>query len=495
MQLHTDELREALDGLDFRAVVGFSCMRSWSSALYSSNLITEAFDGGVGWGTGMQQVSLIALVASFIVAPLALRRDAGNGHRRPIAVSLALAELGAAIVILPQLLAWNMPAAVNVGAVICGMATAVQVILWCRALGDRSTPAIAATVVGVCLFAPILALAVRSCSGTGTMLLLALYPAVSSICLASSGIGGVTWPHGGETCDPGRHPTRGQVALYCMFFLMFGTILGTIRGLLMVGNTDPSGPVATSVAISAVAAAVLLLFGTMRARRLVTALYIAIAGFVLVAEASAFIPALSSLRFTGNLVLAAGYILVFSIVTSVSTLDEKMWARAIGWSLASNYLGYALGEFVLRFVTTQPGVGEAERVALPLFFTLFLIVVAQYIAQHLPGLDVLACRPRRPAVSNEEGSPCGDGEKDRPYDRGVKAVSAQYSLTEREATLLWYLGKGYSSKAIQDKLCISASTVSTHSGNIYRKLGVHGKEDAARVIRSAWKGQGGEEER
>ena len=65
----------------------------------------------------------------------------------------------------------------------------------------------------------------------------------------------------------------------------------------------------------------------------------------------------------------------------------------------------------------------------------------------------------------------------------------KYSLTSREKELLVYLLKGKSNKEISDLVCVSTETVKTHLQNIYRKLGVKNRMEAAILLFS----KGGEE--
>ena len=52
-------------------------------------------------------------------------------------------------------------------------------------------------------------------------------------------------------------------------------------------------------------------------------------------------------------------------------------------------------------------------------------------------------------------------------------------LTEREAELLSYLTKGYANKEIADRMAITVPTVRTHLRNIYEKLHVRSRTEAA----------------
>jgi LuxR family maltose regulon positive regulatory protein len=58
-------------------------------------------------------------------------------------------------------------------------------------------------------------------------------------------------------------------------------------------------------------------------------------------------------------------------------------------------------------------------------------------------------------------------------------LSTAASVTAREQDVLYLLGEGQSNREIAMGLCISESTVKTHLGNIYSKLGVNNRVQAA----------------
>ena len=62
--------------------------------------------------------------------------------------------------------------------------------------------------------------------------------------------------------------------------------------------------------------------------------------------------------------------------------------------------------------------------------------------------------------------------KQRFQDR-CRAVIERYGLTEREGEIMIMFAKGRNLPYVQEELCLSKSTVSTHRQHIYQKLGVH----------------------
>ena len=59
----------------------------------------------------------------------------------------------------------------------------------------------------------------------------------------------------------------------------------------------------------------------------------------------------------------------------------------------------------------------------------------------------------------------------------VLSIAKENGLSERETEVFELLARGYGSYAIQEKLSISQSTVSTHTQRIYRKTGLHSRQD------------------
>ena len=59
----------------------------------------------------------------------------------------------------------------------------------------------------------------------------------------------------------------------------------------------------------------------------------------------------------------------------------------------------------------------------------------------------------------------------------LEAVEGRFNLTVREAEVFVLLAKGHGSGFIAQVLCISQSTAKSHAYSIYRKLGIHSREE------------------
>lgn len=73
-------------------------------------------------------------------------------------------------------------------------------------------------------------------------------------------------------------------------------------------------------------------------------------------------------------------------------------------------------------------------------------------------------------------------DKRRRFTDKCLAVAARCGLSERETEIMTLFAKGRNLAYIQDQLCLSKSTVSTHRQHIYQKLGVHSSQEMIDLI-------------
>ena len=121
---------------------------------------------------------------------------------------------------------------------------------------------------------------------------------------------------------------------------------------------------------------------------------------------------------------------------------------------------------------------DSHGVILGLVTALFLIIAVISFGYSLILL----------AQSKEPDEPCEPVEVSDLYTQGnveeiSRIVSKEYLLTPRESEVLLELTYGHSSSYIAHVLYISDNTVRTHMKNIYKKLGVHSREELIEVMR------------
>ncbi len=73
---------------------------------------------------------------------------------------------------------------------------------------------------------------------------------------------------------------------------------------------------------------------------------------------------------------------------------------------------------------------------------------------------------------------------ERPVDRQgyCRSLGAESGLTDREIDILCLLSQGYSGAKVCEELNISRGTLNTHSTSIYRKLGIHSKQELIDLV-------------
>lgn len=66
--------------------------------------------------------------------------------------------------------------------------------------------------------------------------------------------------------------------------------------------------------------------------------------------------------------------------------------------------------------------------------------------------------------------------------RVVELIAERYSLTSREEEIASYVVRGYTYSQMAAALFISADTVRSHSKNLYRKMGIHKKQELIKIV-------------
>ena len=68
-------------------------------------------------------------------------------------------------------------------------------------------------------------------------------------------------------------------------------------------------------------------------------------------------------------------------------------------------------------------------------------------------------------------------------DDGVCVVAERYGLTKREAEVVTLFLQGRSMSYIAEKMFVSENTIKTHVQHVYRKCGVHSKQELIDLVR------------
>ena len=117
-------------------------------------------------------------------------------------------------------------------------------------------------------------------------------------------------------------------------------------------------------------------------------------------------------------------------------------------------------------------------------FSTLAVVALLCVAMFVMGDDELQVQ------RHDEGSAgaLGEGRGDEgvgSFERRCHAVCQRYGLSPRESEVLFYLAKGHSLPYIRNELFISKGTIDTHARHIYKKCGVHSREELIDLVDTA----------
>ncbi len=207
--------------------------------------------------------------------------------------------------------------------------------------------------------------------------------------------------------------------------------------------------------------------------------------------------------------LVAPFAVPFSFAACYGLFGAGFWCfRAIAWVFCFSVIEKT-GLSPVRVVATMDGafafsvtasgqvnlwlteailVGQAEVVTVSLVSVFLLMAISMFV---LNGRQI-----QRILASNGANSPSGDKFDDKtsfevvssdianPITRKIAKTAEKFNLSPREAEVAELLAQGRSLPFVQEKLCISAGTAQTHARHIYRKMGVHSRQEFIDAIQN-----------
>lgn len=163
-----------------------------------------------------------------------------------------------------------------------------------------------------------------------------------------------------------------------------------------------------------------------------------------------------------------------SLVEAFTLLLYVVFARTMSLPYAAVYTVGAGSRSIGSFI------GSLIGLALTLFassLTNTVLIVALICAAQLitamgimfsfvpPGKNAVKAPKRKSSISQR-----------------CKALAEAYCLTEREVEVMILLAKGYSISGIQEELVIAKGTATTHAHHIYKKLGIHSRQELLDLV-------------
>lgn len=158
---------------------------------------------------------------------------------------------------------------------------------------------------------------------------------------------------------------------------------------------------------------------------------------------------------------------------------------------------------VVLFLLPEAVAATLSRVALPALYASRELTFAGYVGPLSLGLAALfiACimvylvaeLMRRPiqdsdpfAAVTAAARPSATPELRDPLEAHLRDVSDRYALSARESTVALLVARGYTAERIAAKEGLSINTVRTHTKNLYRKLGIHSRQELIDLAERGW---------
>ena len=310
----------------------------------------------------------------------------------------------------------------------------------------------------------------------------AISPVLSALCFWFAG---APMPDKSEGCVADRFEPaflRGRMAAVVALL-----VVATLAKSFFDSGVGPVGEqgrmVKHIVGIVEVAGVMLLSFASTDARHFtVSVLYLLVFSLVLgigiVASCS------GSLLFTGVAtvvsarVLAESTALVFCAIycaqTHASSIAVCSLALLIPEMLAC-FVGYGATSLLPAFGINPTSLLVPVSVVLIMVVSLSVCGVSfKRELRYLEARDDSALRTSACAGGSAGGCAASEG--------ALEALAVQFSLTPREIDVARHLYEGHSAKRISQVECLSINTVQTHSRTLYRKLGIHSRQELDELI-------------
>lgn len=452
-----------------RDALGYAFLRAWSASLFSSSVLFAAFTDWLGWGSTVHALSIAALVVSYFLIAFGtrlLRLPSISTMRRAAFIAM---EMGT-ILILVDLVAVLGPSALSaVGAVLTGIGSCIFALAWSSQFAQLPDDTALGAALGSYLLGAIFALALAACSPVALALLTALAPLASLVCFRSPDEAS-QMSHEQPAFFPVTQKHIGGLALFVTLFSIAIGAAGAFNAL--IATTYDSLSVLVILALCAVAVGWTLLGARTDDGFVLGFSTLTLAVFFLLLPFLGIGAPIAILGIGGQ-IFGRLAVWVYLIYACQRVEEQHLFILALG--LGAHYAGLILGENYAGYLFSAQENLDASLLSIFSLASMFILVVS-FLARG-------SALKRTSSSADTEDSKSG-GLNNQDLRAKTHQAALQFGLTEREEELLYFLTRGFSSKSIQETLFISASTVSSHSSSIYRKMDVHSKEEAGAVVRS-----------
>lgn len=461
-------LGDSLSMLFSRETMGLAFLRAWSTTFFSEALMFGGSNTDVsGWGTTVHQISLYMLVATFFAVGFLCKMDFPGVRRRPYGVvSLAAILLGSALVLAAVFMMEEPQLMLVVGAVLTGIGSAMMTVAWGYVYSKMDLRPLFVASVGSTFLAALIVLAFHSCTALTFVVLAILAPVASALCLAQS----LSSDNGLEArmAEEARCEDRVGFASMLIGTFLLSAVIGALGACSrVVGGVADDSSLFVRMVLLALVIVVMLLFNVSRAGTLLFAAGLALAVILL---ALPFAQSGQGVALNCELGMCIGRAVIWAYLACMFVHFKLPPLIHFGLGLGCHFLGINIGgELFSKVFLGMPVSNSPAGMFVFSLSCMFVLILPYLISVHV-------------ANRNAKWKERSDGEELDARQEKIDRIAVEYGLTEREKEIFGLISQGLSSKAVEEKLSISASTVSTHVSSVYRKMGIHSKVQAARLV-------------
>lgn len=188
------------------------------------------------------------------------------------------------------------------------------------------------------------------------------------------------------------------------------------------------------------------------------------------------------------------WVLLANITYSLRLPATFVFGLGWGFLTAGNTMGQIAGNLIVEAV--EPSLlilSLVSGLAALAIFALFVFVLKdddlvdiKKIPFTVEAEDETAASNAEAGISDTQAGTAPDGDEPQPgsFQWACLEMAREQGLTPRETEIMLLFARGRTSTYIQEELFISRGTVTTHLQHIYRKAGVHSKQELLDLIES-----------
>ncbi|MBQ9955517.1 MAG: LuxR family transcriptional regulator [Eggerthellaceae bacterium] len=270
------------------------------------------------------------------------------------------------------------------------------------------------------------------------------------------------WAHGGIGYDPTANTAfiyLVSAAIGVLFFLVVRKSCSAAEASLVIGVTGMVSFILATVVFALLPASVLA--------PLVTGMYSALLVYLM-----ALVALWPSDGDCSSIASAGAFVLLYGSISGLTSTAIP---------LLLSFRGF-MPDIHLALVGVVAGLTISLGVCLALFATVVI-----YRDSYLDALARAGLTETNRGGSPNIGVKDGAAEENHLDEQAMDALARAFDLTRREQETASLIARGFTAKRVADELCLTLSTVQSYSKSIYRKMGIHKKDELIELVAEARK--------